>query len=197
MPATAGIDDAAFDAALIAAAMALAGRAGWGGVSVAEAARQAGLPLDRARTRFPARHCLLLRFGEHADRYTLADAPAEGPIRDRLFDLLMRRFDYFNRHRDGVLAVMRDPLVGAALMPASLASMAWILEAAGGSARGLRGGLRAKGLLAVWLWTLRAWRSDDSPDLTHTMAELDKALIRAEQAAAAIGDHPAADGAAG
>jgi len=186
------MDDEAFDTAMVTAAFALAAREGWGAVSVAEAAREAELPLGRARARFPARHCLLLRFGEQADRYALTGAATEGPVRDRLFDLLMRRFDFLNRHREGVLAVLRDPMVAAALLPASLASMGWMLEAAGGSARGLRGALRAKGLLAVWLWTLRAWRADESEDLAHTMSELDKALARAGQVAEAIGDRDGA-----
>ena len=44
-----------------------------------------------------------------------------------------------------------------------------------------------KGLLAVWLWTIRAWRTDDSEDLSATMAALDAALRRAEQAAEWLG----------
>jgi hypothetical protein len=58
-----------------------------------------------------------------------------------------------------------------------------MLEAAGVSARGLTGGLRVQGLVGVWLYALRAWRKDQSPDLSGTMAALDRALQRAEQAA--------------
>jgi hypothetical protein len=43
--------------------------------------------------------------------------------------------------------------------------------------------LRRKGLLGVWLWTLRAWERDDSADLAATMAALDTALARAGRAA--------------
>ncbi len=188
------MDDTAFDEAMIAGAMALAAREGWGAVSVPAAAREAGLPLERARARFCHRQILLVRFGALADRHALAGAAPDGPIRDRLFDLLMQRLDYFNRHREGMLAVLRDPLAVALMVPAALNSMGWILEAAGGEAHGLRGRLRAKGLLAVWAWTVRAWRTDDSADLTHTMAELDRALDRAEQAARSLGDaRPAPD----
>ena len=65
--------------------------------------------------------------------------------------------------------------------------MRWMLEAAGIPTRGIRGELRVKGLVAVWLWTLRAWRADDSEDLSATMAALDAALRRAEQAAEWLG----------
>lgn len=186
------MDDAAFDEAMVAGAMALAAREGWRAVTVPRVAREAGLPLRRARIRFCRRHLLLVRLGRLADAHALASVPKEGSIRDRLFDLLMRRFDYLNRHRDGVRAVLRDPLAVAFMVPVARNSMRWMLEAAEGDARGLRGHLRVKGLLAVWGWAVRAWRSDDSEDLAHTMAELDKALDRADQAARSLGSGDAA-----
>ena len=179
------MDDAEFDRALVGAAFALAAESGWRTVSVAGAARRADLPLDRARARFPARMALLLRFGRIADQAALSLAPREGPHRDRLFDLLMRRFDVLQAHRGGVLTLMRalpaDPCLAALLAAANLRSMGWMLEGAGIAAHGPRGRLRRKGLLAVWLMALRAWRDDTSEDLSSTMAALDRALGQAER----------------
>jgi len=181
------MDDTEFDRALIAAALELAAQCGWHRVSVAQAARHAGLPLDRARGRFPGRMAVLLRLVRIADRAALAGATDEGSTRDRLFDLLMRRIDVLQSHRAGVLAVMRalpaDPGAALLLATVNVRSMGWMLEAAGVSAVGPFGRLRAKGLLAVWLWTLRAWRRDSSDDLAATMAALDQALTQAGQAA--------------
>ena len=56
------------------------------------------------------------------------------------------------------------------------------LEGAGVPASGVSGGLRVHGLLAVWLYALRAWEQDDSPDLSSTMAAVDRGLDRAMQA---------------
>ena len=84
------MDDAEFDRALIAAAFQVAADQGWRRLNVAAAARAGGLPLPRARERFPGRAAILVRFGRLADQAALADAPSEGPVRDRLFDLLMR-----------------------------------------------------------------------------------------------------------
>ena len=185
------MDDAQFDTALIAAAFQLAAEQGWRAVSVAAAARAAGLPLARARERFPGRAAILLRFGRAADQATLAELPSDGPTRDRLFDLLMRRIDAFQAHRAGVLALLRalpaEPPTALLLGLATRRSMRWMLEAAGLSARGLHGELRLKGLVAVWLWTMRAWRNDEAEDLSATMAALDAALRRAEQAAEFLG----------
>jgi len=186
-----GMDQGEFDRALVASAFALAGEQGWTRLSVAAAARRAGLPLDRARARFPGRGAVLARFGRMADQAALAEVPGEGPVRDRLFHLLMRRIDVLEAHRAGVLALLRmlpaDPPLSLWLACASRRSMRWMLEAAGVEARGLRGELRVKGLLGVWLWTLRAWQADANPDLAHTMAALDTALARAERMAGWIG----------
>lgn len=194
------MDNAEFNSALIASAFSLAAERGWSGVTIAQAARDADLPLARARLRFPTRCVVLLRFGGLADEAALSLATDEGAPRDRLFDILMRRIDFLQRHRTGVLALLRhlpaDPPLALALAAASLCSMGWMLEGAGISARGPHGTLRAKGLLAVWLWTLRAWRRDDSDDLAATMAALDQALLRAEQAEEWLGGRRGAGAAA-
>jgi hypothetical protein len=179
--------DDEFDTALVAGAFAIAAREGWGAVSVVAAAREKDLPLDRARTRFAGRDAILLRFGRLADASAMADAPATGPTRERLFDLVMRRFDVLQTHRAGVLALLKDlpadPATGLMLAAATITSMGWMLEAAGMKATGIVGTLAKNGLLGVWLFTLRAWQRDTSLDLSTTMAALDKALSRAEQAA--------------
>ncbi|HET9019852.1 MAG TPA: TetR family transcriptional regulator [Acetobacteraceae bacterium] len=179
------MDDAEFDRALVGAAFALAAERGWREVTVAEAARRADLPLDRARARFPMRAAILMRFGRLADQAALGLAPRDGPHRDRLFDLLMRRFDVLQAHRAGVLALLRalpgDPCLTAFLGLATTRSMGWMLDAAGIATTGLRGRLRTKGLVGVWLATLHAWRDDASEDLSATMAALDRALKQAER----------------
>lgn len=179
------MDNPDFDRALIGAAFALAAERGWREVSVAEAARRADLPLDVARRRFPMRGAILWRFGRMADEAALALAPKEGPHRDRLFDLLMRRFDVLQAHRAGVLALLRaiptDPKLALFLSMATARSMRWMLDAADISTAGMLGRLRCKGLVGVWLAGVRAWRDDDSEDLSGTMAALDRALGRAEQ----------------
>ena len=179
------MNDAEFDEALIGAAFAQAALTGWRAVSIVEAARAADLPLDRARARFPGPGAVLMRLGLLADSTALREPPGESSSRDRLFDLLMRRFDVLQRYRAGVLALLsalpKDPLLSLAMGAATLRSMAWMLEAGGLSSAGLRGMVRIQALLAVWLYGVRAWQQDESTDLVSTMAALDKALDRAEQ----------------
>jgi hypothetical protein len=176
-----------FEQDLVRAAFELGAAQGWRRVTAAAAARHGGLDLDRARRSFACTGMILARFGRLADIHALHGAAADGAVRDRLFDLIMRRIDFLQQHRDGVIALMRhaptDPLLACWLTRANLAAMGWMLEGAGISSAGLRGAIRKRGLLAVWAWTLRAWLRDESEDLSATMAALDVALMRAEQAA--------------
>ena len=185
------MDDSEFDKAMLAAAFSQAGLTGWRTLSIVEAAQTAGLPLDRARARFPGPGAVLMKLGLLADQAALAEPATEPRARDRLFDLLMRRFDVLQAHRDGVTAVLQvlpaDPVLSLALGGATLRSMAWMLEAAGIPATGLRGLLRAEGLVGVWMYAVRAWKDDASPDLAGTMAALDKALDQAERFSAMFG----------
>jgi ubiquinone biosynthesis protein COQ9 len=191
------MSDDEFDKALLRSAFALAGRSGWGVVSVAEAARSGGLDLARARRRFPGRAALLLRLGLIADQAALAQTPSEGTVRDRLFYLIMERIDVLQDHRAGVLALLRhlpfQPGTALLLDAATRRSMRWLLEAAGVSTVGWRGELRAQGLYAVWLWAIRAWQNDETDDMSPTMSAVDSALQRAGRVAEWIGDRsPAA-----
>ena len=183
--------DSEFDNTLLAAALQIAADEGWRNVTVVAAARAAELPLARARERFPGRGAILAKFGRMADQAVLDGDPAEGSVRDQLFDLLMRRFDALQSHRPGILALMRalpaEPGTALLLACATNRSMRWMLQTAGVPANGLFGELRVRGLVAVWLWALRAWEHDESEDLTTTMAALDTALSRAEQAAEWLG----------
>jgi ubiquinone biosynthesis protein COQ9 len=194
LPPPVPADDEAFDQALIASAFRLAATESWRNLRIAAAARAAGLPLARARLRFPTRGVLLVRFGRMADAAALAEAAEEDTIHDRLFAMLMRRLDMFQAHREGVLALLESlpfrPRTTLFLGVLTTASMSWILGAAGVGTTGLAGQLRVKGLTAVWVWTLRAWQRDQTADLAPTMAALDAALGRAERAAGWLASLP-------
>jgi hypothetical protein len=184
-----------FDETLVNSAFALAGEKSWAWVTPAAAARRAGL--DEAQARADLSRCggIVQRFGEMEERYALTGALTEGSVRDRLFDILMRRFDFLQLHRPGVLALLRflplDPPLALFLARANLAALGRVLDAAGVSSTGLRGALRKRGLALVWAYAVHAWTKDESADLAHTMAALDHALERADLFAARF-DPPAA-----
>ena len=175
------------DDALIGALWRVIAAHGWAGLTMGRLAAESGASLSLLRGRFPSRLDTLLLHGRVVDQAVLAGTIAGqgGAARDRLFDVLMRRLDALQPHRAGILRFLkelpRDPGLAALLAPPLAQSMRWMLDAAEIEAdAGLRRVL-ALGLVAVWLGTLRAWAEDESEDLGHSMAALDRLLDRAGQ----------------
>lgn len=173
---------------LLDAALDLAAREGWRALTLNGLAKEAGVPLSRVHGVFPSKWTILNAFADRVDEAVLArPAPGAGePARDRLFDVLMRRFDAMQPHKPAVIAMAhdlaREPLSAVCTWPRLVKSMAWMLEAAGLDSSGLAGLVRTKGLAVLYLAALRTWLSDDSADLARTMAVLDRGLRQAEAA---------------
>lgn len=172
---------------MVEAALSLAAERGWRELSLAEIAQRADVPLPEAYRVAPSKTVLLLRLMCATDRAVLASGMADAgeQPRDRLFEILMRRFDVLQARRAATLAILRDmpadPASALFTLPQLAVGLAWMLEAAGLSASGVRGMLRIKALGLVYLSALRAWTQDDSADMAGTMAALDKGLRRLDQ----------------
>src|SRR4051812_27049874 len=185
-PRSTGGGDAA--ASLRRALLALVETQGWTDLSFAEIAEQAGVPIAEAHRLYPSKTAVLLGLSRAIDERILSglDAdPLEGSAKDRLFDIVMRRFDVLKADRNAYRRLMRQlprtPNAFAALLCQLRRSLALTLEAAGISASGLKGALRLKGLLAIYVAGLRVFANDESEDLSKTMAEIDKRLGQAER----------------
>lgn len=159
---------------------------GWRDLSLAEIAEAAGLDMAAAHATYPTKSAILVGLARAVDAAILAslrDDPLDGAAKDRLFDLLMRRFDHLQQQRDAYLTLLHElpqtPLEAAAMGCQMRRSLRLMLETAGISASGLKGHLRLQGLIAIYLAGLRAWARDASADLAHTMAEIDKRLGQA------------------
>lgn len=171
---------------LVDAALKLASERPWPRITLGEIAAEAGLSLAELHEAAPSKSHVVGAFLRRIDAAVLAGpAPdASESARDRLFDVLMRRFDALKPHKAAVSSIVdglsRDPVQALCGWPSLLRSMSWMLEAAGLDASGIRGAIRAKGLALVWLTGLRTFLTDESDDLSATMAALDRALKRAE-----------------
>lgn len=100
--------------------------------------------------------------------------------RDRLFDLLMRRFDALQPYRPALSVLARelptDPCTAFLAGGRLLRSMAWMLEAGGIATAGIGGAIAVRLAAAAYLATFRVWLRDESTDLGPTMAALDRRL---------------------
>lgn len=176
---------------IVQTALDLAVSRGWYNTSLADIAAAAKVPLAQLYAIYPSKGAIVAAFSKQIDEQVLAavaeEEEAEGLPRDRLFDVLMQRFDALKPHKAAVEAILadagRDPLAMLCDLPRFMPSMAWMLEAAGINSSGCAGALRAKGLACVYLSTLRVWLNDETPDMARTMAALDKRLRYAERLA--------------
>ncbi|MDY0871348.1 hypothetical protein [Dongia rigui] len=173
-------------AALRAALLHLIATQGWRDLSLAEIAQSAGLDMATAHGIYATKAAILLGLARTNDADILGSLqsdPLDGSAKDRLFDLLMRRFDRLQQDRDAYLTLLRElpqtPFEAACLTKQMRRSLALTLETAGISASGLKGLVRLQGLIGIYLAGLHAWRRDDSADLSKTMAEIDKRLTQA------------------
>ena len=162
----------------------IAGR-GWRNLSLADIASATGLSLAQLYAVFPSKLAVLDAFERRVNERTLAgEVSAEDSIRDRLFDLIMRRLDALAPHRPAIRALIRDlpldPSIALCTGPRFVNAMRWMAESAGMDTSGIGGCLRVNGLAAVYAATLYTWLNDESADNTRTMAALDRALKQAE-----------------
>lgn len=171
---------------IVDATMALIAGRGWRTLSLADIAAATGLTLAQLYAVFPSKLAVLEAFERRINEQTLSGgtAAADESIRDRLFDLVMRRLDALAPHKPAIKALIRDlpwdPAVALCTGPRFLNAMRWMAESAGMETGGIGGMLRVNGLAAVYLAALQAWLGDDSPDNTKTLAALDRALKQAE-----------------
>lgn len=182
------VDPDSLDRSVAAAAMRLAAEKGWRRVGLLEVAHAAGIPLSRFHHRYRGRPDLMAAVSRVADATVLAADAAADPTetaRDRLFDVMMRRFDALRPFRDGLRAVARDlpgePATALAYSCAFGRSMAWMLRAAGIDPDQRGGAALVAGLGAVHARVMRVFLNDDTADLSRTMAALDNGLRGAER----------------
>jgi AcrR family transcriptional regulator len=151
-------------------------------IDLAEIADAADVSLADLRDEFDGKLSILSAHLKQIDRAVLAgssDEMAEEASRDRLFDVLMRRIDAMAPHRAAIESLMRsaarNPGLALALNGLAVRTHQWMLTAAGISAAGPKGMLRAQGLALMFAGVVRTFIHDDE-DNARTMAALDRAL---------------------
>jgi len=178
--------DSAVRRDLARAALTLAANGSWREVTLAKLAHAASRPLSDlyGASAGEAVDCVEEAFDRAIADNTDALDPGQS-VRDRLFELIMRRFEAMEPHRAAVLAMEagndRDPTLLASAHQRHVRCARWVLALAGLEADGMTGQARAQGLGVIIGQARAAWRGDDAGDFAKTMASLDKNLRRAEE----------------
>ena len=180
---------------IIAAFLALLSEQPFEEVRMADIAARAGISLAQLRGEFPSALAILAAHMKAVDRAVLAgdfSDMEEEPVRERLFDVLMRRLEALAPHRQAIRSLLRsarrDPPLALALNGLAVRSQQWMLAAAGIDASGPRGMIRAQGLAVLFAPVLRTWVRDEDPGLARSMAALDRALARGQRLAGFLDD---------
>ncbi|HUW74784.1 MAG TPA: TetR/AcrR family transcriptional regulator [Methyloceanibacter sp.] len=171
------------------AALDLAQQRDWGDVTLADIAKHAGLDLADLRREFACKSDILRAFQAEVDAEVLSKvkpAGAETSVRDRVFDMIMTRFEVMAPHKPALKRIacyLRCRPGEASLLACSiLATQYWMLAGAGAKLDGARAAVRVAGLTAVYSRAFKVWLEDPSPSLDKTMAVLDRALSNGERA---------------
>ena len=129
----------------------------------------------------------LARLDRQAVLESLADIEDAGdvPIRDKIMEALMHRFEVYAPYRAQMTqlegAARRDPALGLKLLDSLVQAVRMLLRMAGDDLAGFRGEARVRGVAGVAMVVARVWRTDDTPDLSLTLKEIDKRLATAEE----------------
>jgi hypothetical protein len=146
------------------------------------------ISLAKIHERFPTRLAVLEALGHYIDQTTLESLEVFDPsetAKDRLFSIMMTRFDTLNPLKPVIRNLWQDawkePLTVVCSLPMGLNSMSWLLQCAGIDTTGIRGALRVKTFSVCYLATIWTWLSDNTEGNDETMAALDTNLNRLAQ----------------
>jgi AcrR family transcriptional regulator len=159
----------------------------WNAVALPDIAAKAGMSLAELRAAFPSKGAILAGFAKRIDQSVLKPSPEiDGqPARERLFDVVMRRFEALKPHKSAIRSarrgLMSDPMAASSWNKVEVNSAQWMLAAAGIEESGPYAALKAQGLAMIFTSVLSTFLDDDDPNLTKTMRELDVQLRRAER----------------
>lgn len=169
---------------LIHACLHLAGTRPWNDIVLGDIATYAGYDPPDVTALFPDKMDIIQVYGRQVDAQIIDNMDGaflgDETCRDKIFDIIMERFDVLNNNRKGVLSILNaltlDLKHSLVALPWVAQSMVKMMDMAGIDSNGIKGGLRVAGLTLAYFKTLRDWANDESVDMAHTMASLDKSL---------------------
>lgn len=168
------------------AALDLAATKSWSELTLGEIAIKAGLTLNDFHG-IATRETLADAVDAYFDRAMSCEAITTDDLpRERLFEVIMLRFEAMEDYRDGLKSLLRyretQPSIFLRLPAACTASARWALASAGlDDDTGAPLSLKVLAIAFVIARTERAWRKETSGDFALTMAALDKTLRAAEE----------------
>lgn len=168
---------------IVDAAFRLAAERSWPEITLAAIAETAGVSLAELALHVSGKPDILDAFARRMDSKLLASLagdPVEGDAHDRLFDIMLRRFELLAPYKAAIGNIVKAPADGPvewlSLLASALVTQGWMLAAADIKVSGFRGDAARLGLAKIAADTMLIWLKDDDSGLARTMAALDRKL---------------------
>lgn len=154
-------------------------------IGLDDIAARAEVSLADLRDLFPSKGAMLGGFIRRIDRIVLeGPVPSEATARERLEDLMIRRFMALRPHRAALRslhdAFAHDVMGLAALNSQALNSWRYLLTSIGIETEGVIGYARLQGTILVSAKVFATFLKDENDDLSDTRAAIARELERAE-----------------
>lgn len=178
---------------ICAAAIKLAGKQPWKSVSLSQISKETKLPLAQIKKTYSNTSAILPDLIRNTDKEVIlrANVNLEDSAHDRLFEVLMTRFDVLQKNRKSILSIAHacknEPAVLHLIFRAQIESMQNILMHTNLLEVGAVGMAKIFGLFVVYQYAFAQWTKDETKDMSKTMAALDKSLNKAHTAAILLG----------
>ena len=161
---------------------------GWENFNFNEFSREYKIPIVKIRHFFVNKNQIIIKFSKMIDFYVEQKISADdinmSSIKDNLFELIMLRFEEMEDYKISLRIITQslanNPLLLSRVSKNILNSLDFYLELSKGYDRSSLDLFKKNILFLVYSYCFNVWLNDNTPDLSSTMAELDKLLSMAE-----------------
>lgn len=162
---------------------------GWERFSFQKLSEKEKIPLNFLKTNYKCKYTVIEKFSQMIDRQVesniRADDLMDSSIKDKLFELIMLRFDELESFKKALknifLSTKKNPLLISIISKNLLNSFDFYLEVSNSYQNSPTDIFKKNFLLLIYSLVFETWLNDNSEDLSKTMSQLDKYLSIAEQ----------------
>jgi ubiquinone biosynthesis protein COQ9 len=149
--------------------------------------KKAGVNNKNIRKNFDKKIMLLTNINRYIDSRLkdLGKNIENSNPKDMLFEIIMLRFDVLQEYRSSIINIFnyfkKNPKNSLVILPSFLESMILISKLSKIKTNGLKGNLKIKGILIIYLSTFLVWLKDKGQSMEKTMTSLDQYLEKASK----------------
>ena len=161
---------------------------GWEEFSIEKLSTRESIPLNDLKLYFKCKYSIVDKFSRMIDKNIESKLRIQdfkdSSKKDILFELIMMRFDEMEEFKDSLTIVLdaskNKPLLISIITKNVMNTMDFFLELSNSYNNYAFDVLKKNFLFIIYSITFKTWLSDNTNDLSKTMAELDKLLSTAE-----------------